>query len=733
MRGFVKSLIGKMLPVVAMFVLGGVGLTSCGQQDLTVDTSFALYYAGINEISPSTNLSITPTYHGSKPTSFGITQVLYNDLAYATDCFVLDAESGVFSLQNTEELPVGKYVVGVSCVSDGIRYDYPEAITINMLKPVPDGIEVTPAMLQVRLGDVVATADDVVLPTAQITADGNGHVQIKKYGIANVYKNGTLANECKDWFSVNPTTGVFSIVKDNEAMESAVYTFDFKLQTYIVGADSEDGIFPNALSVDVISAPMGLAYNPASSLVEVGYVGKSPKPELQGSLEGAVYTIKGVSPDNGVGISVDAATGEIVFPANNNITPGDSYVVSVSVANAYGTKDFDDVFTFNVTAFIAPITKVVYEDVVGVISGVSMTNPVKEVEGGEIVYSLVNLPAGLEGLTIDAATGTVSCKKGVELPVGEHAITVEATNIKGSCQATFKLTVVANPYKFTYIEWGNNLGLTPISEYGNQFRIRAGEEDLVVPIVESDLPKDQPITFKLVNKTNGTPKMGASIDAETGTLTIKAAQDADNQHRTHVAVLEVTCGGDSEAAVTKLFPLFVDQAGARNGYIVEYTPFAFRVNPKKGGRSVSPTYSLADGSEAAGFTLDFRRNFYFYKLGGPEQHVEGKLAADTFLYCVWSKYFSAVGKAVNTGGCGPMSYYGDKNGANGRLGLTGAYVEPGTLQVVVNPDKFMDDYGYGHGVVVAEMVCNVNDIDPVNTSSKNTFPIVIWLDPNYTK
>jgi hypothetical protein len=79
------------------------------------------------------------------------------------------------------------------------------------------------------------------------------------------------------------------------------------------------------------------------------------------------------------------------------------------------------------------------------------------------------------------------------------------------------------------------------------------------------------------------------------------------------------------------------------------------------------------------------------------------------------------------------SCYGDKNGANGYLGLVGAYVEPETLQVVVNGDKFVDDYGYGHGVVIGQMQCNVNNIDPVNSGGKDMFPILIWLDPTYEK
>lgn len=79
-----------------------------------------------------------------------------------------------------------------------------------------------------------------------------------------------------------------------------------------------------------------------------------------------------------------------------------------------------------------------------------------------------------------------------------------------------------------------------------------------------------------------------------------------------------------------------------------------------------------------------------------------------------------------------MSYYGDANGERGYLGLCAAYVNPGDLKLVVNADRFVDDYGYGDGVVIGTMQYNVNNNNPV-TSGAEIFPIIIWLDPNYTR
>jgi hypothetical protein len=88
---------------------------------------------------------------------------------------------------------------------------------------------------------------------------------------------------------------------------------------------------------------------------------------------------------------------------------------------------------------------------------------------------------------------------------------------------------------------------------------------------------------------------------------------------------------------------------------------------------------------------------------------------------------------VNTVAASPVSWYGDKNGERGTLGLTACYVQPGDLKLIVNPDKFVDDYGYADGCMMGTMQYNINNVDPVNTGGIEVFPLVVWLDPSYTK
>ena len=708
-------------------------LPGCRKETGT-DTSFALYYNGISEICPGTSINVTPTWHGPAPSDFAITRIKHNGEAFETECFTVDGTSGTFSIRASENLPFGKYVVGISCKSDGQKYDYPDAVEINIMKPVPGGIIITPADLSVPLGDILEGKED--LPKAAIGTDGSNHVQIKQYLLSNVYLNGKEAPEAKDWFTVS-RSGEFSIVSPNPDIVPGIYTFDFRLTTYAVGQDAEEGLFRKALRLNVTSAPLSLNFPLKEGKVEKGYGAATAEPVFSGSGEELRFSLKEVKPSN-PGITVDDASGVIRFPETSEVNIGDTFTVSVTATNKYGSKDFDEVFSFSVIAFLHPVSKLQYDNVTDKISGVSISNEVKDVDGDDVEFALVDLPEGLKGPTIDPATGEVSCPKGTELAPGTWTVTVVARNVKSEVTATFTLTIVPNPYKFTYVRWGNNLGLTPLDEYGNQFVVRESDGTLQIPVLESDIPEGVPVKFKLVQKTNNSNmKMGCTIDQATGTVSAEWMGGANEKSaRCHFGIITVTVGGSSEAAVVKDFPLFIRHDGFNAGYKIEYTPFAFRVNPKSGGRSVTPVITRQDGQPVDRFTLSYRRNIYYYRLGGPEQHKDGRPGdgRDTFMYGIWTKYYSARNVlSPNTGSCSPVSYQGDRNGERGWLGLTACYVDPEDLAMVVNPEKFSDDYGYADGVVSGCMQYNFNGIDPVNVGGTECFPILIWLDPTYNK
>ena len=289
-----------------------------------------------------------------------------------------------------------------------------------------------------------------------------------------------------------------------------------------------------------------------------------------------------------------------------------------------------------------------------------------------------------------------------------------------------------NPNEFTYVRWGNNLGangaaLTPLAEYGNQFRITSANDKLEFNIVESDILEGRPVSFKYTKKTNlSAAQDGVAIDAATGKITI-TYKAAATSARTHYGVITVTVG-EGETAVAHNFPLFVDQAGFRNGWDVRFTPFALRFNPTTGG-TVTPTltYAKEDGSEVAGFTLDYRRNALWYNINGTGK--EGKAEAGSWLGKLWDQYYASINSSANYGAVNPISWYAGNNAIKGILGKNLHYLDQETYSVIVNPGTYVVDGVPSDGVLVGTMQCNVDGTDPVNKGGAEVFPLIIWLDP----
>ena len=741
------ALIRRLL--LSLLAAGGLLLSSCVEEAVQPEEGFSLYYPAITEIAPSTNINVTPTWRGGSPRGFSIASITCDGVGVETECFAVDRESGVFSITASDNLPVGMYRIDITCVANGIRYTFEGALNVEMMKPVPDGIVVEPNAISAKLNDVLAPTKDTQLPTAVITSDGSNHVQIKEILISNVYLDGELFNDAKEWFEIN-SDGVFSIIPENQAFEAGIYTFDLKVTTYIAGKDSEQGIFKNALTLNVTSAPTRVQYAPESLKVEFNVAGQSSAPLYKGSREGLKYEIKSVSPSN-IGITVDPATGVLSFPKTDKVSIGDEFTVSLKVTNDFGTADFDEVFKFTVIAFLDPITTFSYGDISENISGVSFNNPVTAMDGAEVTYEFVNLPEALSKVTIDRVTGVVSNPKGSELPVGDYTITVRATNAKGSKDASFALKVVKNPNYFTYVRWGNNLGengepLLPLEKYGNQFRIFSSKGQQKFRPVESDIPEGAKVTYKADKPS--TAMGGITIGAD-GLVTINARTGTQfTSQPVNIAVVTV---GEGEAAISRRFPIFADCYNEALGSIssptgkihvdIMYTPFVIRVNPKTGGLSdVVPKVTDKDGNDLkATSALDFYTNGAYYYIDGPAHHnnaaqVKNDTKQETFLANVWNKYFKARGLGWNGYSTEVMGYWANKD--KGFLDYCGGYVDDANdWRIRINPEKFVDaDGNYANGVMYMTMSFTNSRTNPCTASTKyQCNRVLIWLDPTYTE
>lgn len=373
-----------------------------------------------------------------------------------------------------------------------------------------------------------------------------------------------------------------------------------------------------------------------------------------------------------------------------------------------------------------------------------------------------------DGVTPSATSGDASAEitlafaANAETTPKVYVVTVTTTSTDiAEKTLTYTLTQAGykNPNDFTYVLWGvegefigNNIGLTPVEKYGNQIRVVSTDAQRTLVPLKSDIPEGATVTYANSQTDNFTAWKRTNVSSQNDGVSGWSATDGSFKlkftttptvPRVHVLTVLVTVSGLGPDPVSKVIPIFIDQCGYNaGGYMIKYTPFALRVNPKTGGEMAGPEITRNDATEFTGFTLDTRRNIFYFNLNGPLSHtpstsqyrVDQQQGAH-FLSTLWSEYFTAIGKSVNYSSCAPLSYYNENNAANNRLNLCGYYVDNANgLKVVVNPDKFKDADGvYGDGVVIGTCQYNIDGINPINTSLGEVYPFAIWLDTSYTE
>lgn len=721
-----------------------VSVSSC-KAELTDTGAFTLHYPGITDIGPSTNMDITPTWHGGTPESFEIFSVKREGEAVTAECFSIDPTTGVFSIRKSDNLPVGKYRIGIACKVGGERHEFAEAITVNMMPAIPEGIKVSPDKITILLSQVTNTGSDEELPTAQITTEGE-HISIRNYLISGVRRDGKALANWDGLFSVDKS-GKFNILKNNK-FNAGVYVIDFKLTTMVFGADSEEGLFSDALTVEVASAPISLVYNPSTAKVEAGESYTSPVPEFIGSVAGLEFSIKKAVPESDK-FSIDKTSGVITLAKGHEYAIGDEIVLSVSAKNNYGERDFDQVLRIGIVEYIAPITLLAYNDTT-VWEGTKVNLKPKQRDGDEVTYSFEELPDALKELTIDELNGTISVPKKNKIAQGEYSFKVKAQNPKGSLSATVKWNTTENPYAFTFVRWGNNLGLNPIQDYADQFRVST-TGPTTIPVIESDIKEGIEVLYEIKggSKIKGESKINyVSIDPKTGKLTTDPSVLGGKiaQMRAHFVFVNIKTGAGTSGETVMKIPVFFDFNAPRTegGYSIQYNPFAVRCNPKNGTTSVPPTILknniVVRGEELKNITMDFRRDFNYWNINGHEKHLNGAAAKGDntkFLSRVWAAYCQACGFVYDSeaGSRKAVSYYEnyEKNtNGKGDLNKAAAYIRGEDLALHINPEKFMDEYGYANGIFTGQVTLGLDGKDPQKANDPyRLFPLFVWFDTNF--
>jgi len=743
LKNFTLKFVGVMIATIAFML----GFASCNDDATTDSTSFALYYTSMTDISPTmTGTIASPTYKGAEPSGFSITGVTFGDdnQLYTGDSFSINETTGAVDINNTSELQIGKYKISVSCIAGGKSYHFQDAIIVNFMKAVPDGITVEPAELLVEYADIINTEDQtIVLPTAQVKTDGN-HISIKGYEISGIRKGGEVIENFPNPLFAISNTGEISIVKGNQSIEIGTYVLSLKLNTAVAGSDSEMGLFADAVKINVISKPLSLTYNPKEDLLEESstneteYISKDA-PVLEGSLEGVNFSIASVSPATDK-ISIDPETGKIVIAKGHGFKKGESYSVNVLVKNQFCEEGvvFENVFKLEVVEYIEPIANFSYPDT-EVKQALKFEVKVNEgfQGGGNLSFAFSEEDkAKYDGiLTLKEDNGTISALKYNSLEVGEHEVHVIATNNKGSQEAILKLTITENLNYFTTINYGNNLGEGQSEldgeEYNNQFRFAKtgdvnGKTFMPKPL---DLKgSGQKVKWSIKTGKNIGPDASSptTINEQTGEITVKGAT---NKQISFVLVTAEV--GEGDESIVRTVPFFVFVPDGNN---VVFTPFVMHVNPKKGGTSNAPVVN----SDNVKY-LDYRTNFSYINIDGvssdgiPHTSNPNNMTNNEgghegyFIEGLWSNYYKSVNRGANYGSRDPISYFTNKNDLTKAL----LYVDNNDgFKVKVPKEKWYND-GWADGVFFAQFSYSASASDGDKGDGTRMYALAIWFDKDY--
>lgn len=689
-----KNLTSSFWAILSVVILNFISI-SCTDTETTDSTNFVIYYTGLTDIGPSMTGEISsPSYKGPAPSDFSITEITLNGEPYSGQCFNIDATTGSISVSNTKNAAIGTYKISISCIANGQQYNFKDIVVVNMLKAIPEGVKVEPDKLEIKLQYIRDNQDQLELPTAQVISDGS-HVSISQYSISSVFKDGILYENFNKLFTISQT-GIISTVPNYAEAEPGIYVLNLKLRTNAMGNDSkeEDGLFTNALTVDITSEPMDLIYTPEEDFIEQASsehpdtkYDTQNAPTMIGSKDGLAFSIESVMPkmDNNGTPTIDKFTidgeGKIHVAAGHGFTKGEIFFISIRVKNKYAPEGivFENKLKLETVDFITPIANFTYGEnhIVQQVEKSKFTiQKNQDFEGDKVSFILIE--EGLDPKIVEqlkpgfnAEDGSFTINKGNKLPIGNYTIRVQAKNQKSTEEnptiAEFSLQIGKNPNNFTTFSYGNNYKKYYSDKdfsdeiFDNQFRYRTSEDIQEITPIASSFDFDKTVrpgyTPTITWEAQKVRKVGfTKIEATTGKFKFNWPSGNDDMSFADAAIITATAydgekyskAEDDPTAVSVTLPVFVHMSmvggtvsAPKDNYRIEYTPFVLKVSPRNGGTSEQVNiYETQNGQtnpvnwiiDNKHFALDYARTFYYHNIGGIRTEIDGETPPDNSVH-----------------------------------------------------------------------------------------------------
>ncbi|MDE7443552.1 MAG: DUF4958 family protein, partial [Muribaculaceae bacterium] len=555
-----KPIFDNCLKVLASLTVCAGFLTACDDNDL-VDMS--LYYPSVVDIGPSMNFtSGAPSFHGATPYDFAIEKVTLDGETITTSAFSIAPSTGIVTISETDDMADGLYKLTISCMAGGRRYTFSDVLEIKM-SPV------TPSELSVSAPSIAIPYDDFANSEASVKVEAMGEtVTIMSYSL--------VQDEGHEFFAIDGD----GVVKANPNFKGTLIPGDYPLAIKVSTYGGE-AIYRGLLTGRITSAPLALDYAGVNAgRMETGMEFRSTKPIMTGSPTQVEYSLRAINPvdDSPMtnDIKIDPATGIITVAAGSTMPIGASYLVDLSVTNEFGKTDFDGAYTLSVIGYIEPIdpSTFAYTNTTVIQAGAFSLVPAEGLKGGEMTFSFGNIAPELAGqIALNSTTGEITAAKGNTIPVGSYPVEVKVVNIKSEATASFNIVVEENPYYFTTIHYGNNLGLTPSKNYANQFLCPSSDimQSLkLIPETDAQPGTELYWTVRAVHQCGNT-----TIDSETGELNMKGFK-ANNGG---LLLVTATAGSGTPGETSVTIPVFFSFLDEVSGVTLRYTPFVMQVNP----------------------------------------------------------------------------------------------------------------------------------------------------------
>lgn len=664
------------------------------------------------------------------------------------------SEDGMVSLVKGDGWKLATYIMDIKVNTESFGTDSEEGLIANAFT-----VNVSAEVITVTY----PSGPEYIAPnlsrtyTAAIDGPEEGGPQVGNFTITGIKLDGAEFTDTEGIFSIDGTSGniTASAGADIAAGEySLSISYEYAGQTLL----STDALVIECRP----GVPESITVNPSSASIELPNLAADSQEELQSfrietsgtsaAVTGYEITdikLNGSSTGSTGLLTIDPESGIINIVKSAEWQLG-TYTVDVKVnTESFGTGTEQGTEENALTINVVEAMIFNYDSVEKSHKFATAWSVIPESTLNGAVYSFADASAAyIQYLDINSATGEISAVKGNLLPVDSYEVKVNAAVGAETVSASFSLVVTDNPYYFSYFSYGNNLGLSEDETDGvSQFRVSTIDdlESIDGQIKYTDLKSGTAVEFKSAVKSR---LGGTLVDRTTGAISFTDSDFNKSLENPQMGVIFVTATTvdpeDSGNSFSLTIPVFVDYSVPVGGINVQYSPFAMRVNPEKGGRSAAPAISGADVSQ---FFLDYRRTFNYYNIDGAsssgESFADGQPSgAGSLLNHLWTVYAEkslAAGstESVNTGSKRPVSYYDrdnetPKGQALAEISLCYVDGSEGSqkFSVVVNPGVWYDN-GWADGVFVGQMTFST-DLSNLNNGSK-IFPFAIWLDKDFNE